>query len=181
METFSALLALFAGNSAVTVEFPAQMPVTRSFDGWSAPEHNSWVNNREAGDWRRHHAHYDVILMKNYVPTVNVNACGAAIFLEVSWTIRLWLTIMDNQINLDVITFNFSFSTEPTNHPAPWDARLSAGTVMIKFGPMKNGLECLREANFHELNTPKRGPIHQHTLSLIPVWISNYTHYIVWD
>ena len=24
---------------------------------------NSWVNNREAGDFRRHHAHYDVILM----------------------------------------------------------------------------------------------------------------------
>ena len=21
---------------------------------------NSWVNNREAGGWRRHHAHYDV-------------------------------------------------------------------------------------------------------------------------
>ena len=24
---------------------------------------NSWVNNREAGDLRRHHAHYDVIVM----------------------------------------------------------------------------------------------------------------------
>ena len=32
METFSALLALCAGNSPVTVEFPAQRPVTRSFD-----------------------------------------------------------------------------------------------------------------------------------------------------
>ena len=29
---FSALLALWAGNSAVTGEFPAQRPVTRSFD-----------------------------------------------------------------------------------------------------------------------------------------------------
>ena len=25
---------------------------------------NGWVNNREAGDLRRHHAHYDVIVMK---------------------------------------------------------------------------------------------------------------------
>ena len=25
---------------------------------------NDWVNNREAGDLRRHHAHYDVIVMK---------------------------------------------------------------------------------------------------------------------
>ena len=32
METFSALLALCAGNSPVTGEFPAQRPVTRSFD-----------------------------------------------------------------------------------------------------------------------------------------------------
>ena len=32
METFSALLAHCAGNSAVPGEFPAQRPVTRSFD-----------------------------------------------------------------------------------------------------------------------------------------------------
>ena len=32
METFSTLLALCAGNSPITGEFPAQRPVTRSFD-----------------------------------------------------------------------------------------------------------------------------------------------------
>ena len=32
METFSALLALCVGNSSVTDEFPAQRPVTQSFD-----------------------------------------------------------------------------------------------------------------------------------------------------
>ena len=32
METFSALLTICAGNSPVTGEFPAQRPVTRSFD-----------------------------------------------------------------------------------------------------------------------------------------------------
>ena len=32
METFSASLAHFAGNSSVTGEFPLQRPVTRSFD-----------------------------------------------------------------------------------------------------------------------------------------------------
>ena len=32
METFSALLAFCAGNSPVTGKFPAQRPVTRSFD-----------------------------------------------------------------------------------------------------------------------------------------------------
>ena len=32
METFSVLLALCAGNSPVTGEFPAQKPVTRSLN-----------------------------------------------------------------------------------------------------------------------------------------------------
>ena len=32
METFSVLLAICAGNSPVTGEFPSQRPVTRSFD-----------------------------------------------------------------------------------------------------------------------------------------------------
>ena len=30
---------------------------------WSAPWINGWANNREAGELRRHHAHYDVIVM----------------------------------------------------------------------------------------------------------------------
>ena len=55
METFSVLLAICA---EVTGEFPAQRPVTQSFDvlfelRWL----NGWVNNREAGDLRRHRAH----------------------------------------------------------------------------------------------------------------------------
>ena len=32
MEAFSTLLALCAGNSPVTGEFPSQRPVTRNFD-----------------------------------------------------------------------------------------------------------------------------------------------------
>ena len=34
MEAFSALLALCAGNLPVAGEFPAQRPVTRSFDAF---------------------------------------------------------------------------------------------------------------------------------------------------
>ena len=65
METLSALLDLCAGNSPVNGEFPLQRPITRSFDvslicAWI----NGWVNNCEAGDLRRHRAHYDVIVMK---------------------------------------------------------------------------------------------------------------------
>ena len=64
METFFALLALCAGNSLVTGEFPSQCPVTRSFNvfficAWI----NGWANNREARDLRRYRVHYDVIVM----------------------------------------------------------------------------------------------------------------------
>ena len=64
METFSALLALCAGNSPVSGEFPAQRPVTRSFDVFfDRRQLNGWVNTREAGDLRRYRAHYDVMVM----------------------------------------------------------------------------------------------------------------------
>ena len=68
METFSALLAICAGNSPVPGEFLAQRPVTRSFDVslicvWI----NGWVNNRDAGDLRRYRAHYDVTAVYSYV------------------------------------------------------------------------------------------------------------------
>ena len=64
METFSALLAVCAGNSPVTGEFPAQGPVTQSFAVLFDPRLNKRLSkNREAGDLRRHRAHYDVTVM----------------------------------------------------------------------------------------------------------------------
>ena len=64
METFSALLAICAGNSPVTGKFPAQRPVTLSFDiFFDLLWITGWVNSREAGDLKRPRAHYDVIVM----------------------------------------------------------------------------------------------------------------------
>ena len=63
------LLAICAGNS-----------VTRNFDvslicAWI----NGWVNNGEAGELRRHHAHYDVTVMTPFYsvkhPTVSILSC----------------------------------------------------------------------------------------------------------
>ena len=64
METFSALLALCAGNSPVPVNSPhkGQWRGALMFTfiyAWI----NDWVNNREAGDLRRQRGHYDVIVM----------------------------------------------------------------------------------------------------------------------
>ena len=62
MATYSALLAICAGNLPVTGEFPAQRPVTWSFDGFFDLR-LGLVDNRDAGDLRRHRAQYDVIVM----------------------------------------------------------------------------------------------------------------------
>ena len=76
METFSASLGIYAGNSPVTDDFPTQRPVARSFAvlliySWI----NGWENNGEAGDLRRHRAHYDAIVMiyqrTNHAPFAN--------------------------------------------------------------------------------------------------------------
>ena len=64
METFSALGAICAGNSPVSGEFPAQRPVTRSFDVFFiCARINGCVNNGEAGDLSRYRDHYDVTVM----------------------------------------------------------------------------------------------------------------------
>ena len=51
METFSALLAICAGNSPVPVEFPAQMPVTRSFDVFFDLSLNKRLSKQSWGWW----------------------------------------------------------------------------------------------------------------------------------
>ena len=51
METFSALLAICAGNSPVTGEFPAQRPVTRSFDVFFDLRLNKRLNKQSWGWW----------------------------------------------------------------------------------------------------------------------------------
>ena len=63
METFSALLALCAGNSPVNSPHKGQWRGALMFSlicAWI----NDWVNNREAGYLRRHRGHYDVKVMR---------------------------------------------------------------------------------------------------------------------
>ena len=63
-ETFSSLLALCAGNSLVTDEFPSQRPVTRSFDvvfdlrrKWLCKQSRSrWFERPSRSLWRHHNA-----------------------------------------------------------------------------------------------------------------------------
>ena len=51
METFSALLAICAGNSPVPGEFPTQRPVTRSFDVYFDLRPNKRLSKQSWGWW----------------------------------------------------------------------------------------------------------------------------------
>ena len=54
----------FCGNSPVPGEFPAQRPVTRSFNAFFDLRLNLRLNKQShAGDLRRHRAQYEVIVM----------------------------------------------------------------------------------------------------------------------
>ena len=83
METFSALLAMCAGNSPVSGEFPAQRPVTRSFDVFFDLPLNKRLSKQSWGWWfktpscplRRHCNDIDVLLMGEG------KACGGLPFL----------------------------------------------------------------------------------------------------
>ena len=64
MDTLFALLAICAGNSPVTGAFPTPKSVTRSFDVFfTCSWIHGWVNNRDAGDLRRHRDGYDVTVI----------------------------------------------------------------------------------------------------------------------
>ena len=64
MDTFSTLQAICVGNSPVPGELPTQRPVTGALMfSLICTRIKGWVNNREAGDLRRHRANYDVLTM----------------------------------------------------------------------------------------------------------------------
>ena len=102
IETLSALLALCAGNSPVIGEFPHKYQwhgalIFSLICAWI----NGWVNNREAGDLRRHRAHYDVIVI---IHTCHNPSYSLAIFFrweikqsvaQTNWSVRLDATTRD--------------------------------------------------------------------------------------
>ena len=106
METFSASMALCAGNSPVTGEFPSTKPVTRSFDIFFdlRPNKFAWVSNREAGDLRRHRAHYDIIV---------IDVCEHSVWLL--------LILVDSEDNPAYVLFSSDFIHYPytPSYPLP--------------------------------------------------------------
>ena len=88
METFSVLLALCAGNSLVSGEFPSQRPVTRSFRIFFDLRLNkAWVNKREAGDLRRYGPTENFIVSINaihYYIDLPIRSLGPILLIEIN-------------------------------------------------------------------------------------------------
>ena len=87
METFSALLALCAGNSPVPVNstHKGQWRGALMFSliyAWI----NDWINNRKAGDLRRHCGHYDVIVMPRSPRWLQMGPRGPYLFCDLIYT-----------------------------------------------------------------------------------------------
>ena len=61
METFSTLLAICWGNSLVKGQWRGALMFSLIY-AWI----KGWVNNRQAGDLRRHHAYYDITVMSSW-------------------------------------------------------------------------------------------------------------------
>ena len=97
METFSALLAICAGNSPVPVNSPHKGQwggalMVSLICVWIS----GWVNNPEAGDLKCYHAHYDIIVMINSASLVrSLTHWGRAMHICVS---KLTIIASDNDL-----------------------------------------------------------------------------------
>ena len=126
METFSALLAICAGNSPVTGEFPHKGQwrgalVFPLICAWI----NDWVNNGVAGDLRRHRAHYDITVMNSSLQaslkeiTICLYSENARVCAKWQWNARDCVTGLHDRRSREcnpvtpVECVSLSFRTQP--------------------------------------------------------------------
>ena len=102
METFSALLAPGAGNSPVSGEFPAQRPVTRSFDVFFDLHLNKRWNKQSWGWW------FETILSPFWRHCYVIHTMMS---FTLPWSVLIskWLTIHNLRILWDTIYCNLTW------------------------------------------------------------------------
>ena len=142
METFSALLAIYAGNSPLVYEFPVQRPVTRSFDVFfDLCPNNGSVNNREASDLIRHRIHYDVIVLVLAIIRHKGQWRGALIFSLICARINGWVNNRDagdlrrHRTHYDVIVMGLAIIRPldglPYQHAQRWQQTQKTSGIKI--------------------------------------------------
>ena len=124
METLSVLLALCAGNSQATGEFPSQRPVTRSFDVFFDLRLNKRLRKQSWG-WclRRHYAHYDVIVLcltrRIYSP--NLKSCHVKTPKQTMHSMRFRHLFFINKWDIVGNIYNRKHTDTPQFHTYLWD------------------------------------------------------------
>ena len=145
METFSALLALCAGNSPVPVNSPhkGQWRGALMFsliNAWI----NDWVNNREAGDLRCQRGHYDVIVMQLEHVWISVS-CSLCIYNYLS---KLFMNIhMKNIVKYQEISGSLYLNHNICYIPIEWSPSCAAWLFTrhcYVWASCKLGQECNR-------------------------------------
>ena len=112
METFSALLAICAGNSPVPGEFLAQRPVTRSFDVYFDPSPNKrlgkqlwgwWFETQSRPLWR----HRNVTLLTIMIMEWN---------MKKFWEIYIWSSTTINALETSLYTVLSNLDTDHVHY-----------------------------------------------------------------
>ena len=109
METFSALLAICAGNSPVSGEFPAQRPVTRSFDVFfdlcpnkrlSKQSWGWWFETQSGSLWRHSNvlSRWDHIQIENHPNHYAVSFLQFGCSHTAPWLSRLMMIVICGEI-----------------------------------------------------------------------------------
>ena len=125
METFSALLAICAGNSPVTGEFPSQRPVTRSFDIFFDLCPNKRLSNQSGGWW------FETPLRSSWR-----HCNGYAITSICLWYIGM--SVMASQTRSFVQQIVWTKNKEITKAPRCWPLLVASyhkGSVIRKVSP----------------------------------------------
>ena len=104
METFSALLAICAGNSQVPGEFLTQRPVTRNFDVFFDLSPNKLVNKQSWGWWFETPSHP---LWRYRNDVVSTSLCRYNVTLQ--WRHRYGMLLLNIQMmKVDMITLTIA-------------------------------------------------------------------------
>ena len=121
METFSALLAICAGNSPVTVEFPAQRPVTRSFDvffdlrlnkRFSKQSWGWWIKTPSRPLWRHNDGEYlSVHFWRGFITQCVIN-----VFKDINVSKHVAQQVLNRAI---ISLLFFQYRGTPTLQPIP--------------------------------------------------------------
>ena len=118
-------------------EFPAQRPVTWSFDIFfdlrpNSARINGWVNNRDAGDLKLHRDHYDITVMNTkidhqirqrlkQVPPVEIwwNIIMHLDFSNIGHVTTFWATVYDGRHTVSIfrILIQEDFPWLTISHP----------------------------------------------------------------